>query len=62
MRSTSVFVHDSSTIPPLPLLFFGGNISAQRDEDQETISVDGWIVFQAARRTAELVQVCISVK
>lgn len=29
----------------------------QRDEDQETISVDNWIVFQAARHTAKLVQV-----
>ena len=57
VKSSSVFIHDSSTIPPLPLLFFGGNISVKRDEDQEVISVDDWIVFQAAQRTGGLVQV-----
>ena len=57
MKSSAVFVHDASLIPPFPLLFFGGNISVQRDMDQETIAVDDWIIFQAAHHTAKLVQV-----
>lgn len=57
MKSTAVFIHDASLITPFPLLFFGGNISVQRDQDQETIAVDDWIIFQAAQHTAKLVQV-----
>ena len=58
VKSSAVFVHDSSMIPPFPLLFFGGDISVQRDKDQETIAVDSWIVFQASQKIAELVKVC----
>ena len=57
VKSTDVFLHDSSMIPPFPLLFFGGNISVQRDEEQDTIAVDKWIVFQAPHNVAKLVQV-----
>ena len=47
-------------IPPFPLLFFGGDISVQRDEGQETIAVDQWIVFQAPTHIAQLVKVTYS--
>ena len=57
VKSSDVFLHDSTMIPPFPLLFFGGNISVQRDGDQETIAVDKWIVFQAPHNVAKLVQV-----
>lgn len=59
VKSTAVFVHDSTMIPPFPLLFFGGDISVQRDRDQETIAVDDWIIFQASQKIAELVKVCV---
>ena len=57
VRSSAIFIHDTSVVSPLPLLFFGGDIAAGRDRDQETITVDKWIVFQAPLRIAELVKV-----
>ncbi len=57
VKSSQVYLHDSSMILPLPLLFFGGDISVQVDEGQETIAVDKWIIFQAPTRIAELVKV-----
>ena len=57
VKSSQIFIHDASMIPPFPLLFFGGDISVQIDEGQETIAVDQWIVFQAPTHIAELVKV-----
>ena len=57
VKSSAVFIHDSSMIPPLPLLFFGGDISVRKDGTQETIAVDDWIVFQAPENIAKLVKV-----
>ncbi len=57
VKSSQVYIHDASMITPFPLLFFGGDISVQMDEGQETIAVDSWIIFQAPTRTAELVKV-----
>lgn len=57
VRSSMVYIHDATEIPPFPLLFFGGDISVQRDGDQETIAVDKWIIFQAPTHIAELVKV-----
>ena len=52
-----MFLHDASMIPPFPLLFFGGNISVERDGDQQIIAVDKWIKFQASHHIAKLVKV-----
>ena len=57
VKSSAVFLHDASLIPPFPLLFFGGNIAVGKDGPQDTITVDGWIVFQASPQIAELVKV-----
>lgn len=46
---------------PYCLLFFGGDISIQKDKDQDTIAVDEWIVFQSPARIAHLVKVIIIV-
>ena len=59
MKSSQVYIHDATEIPPFPLLFFGGDISVERDGDQETIAVDKWIVFQAPTHIAELVKVLV---
>ena len=40
MKSSAVFIHNSTMIPPLLLLFFGGEITVQRDDAQEIIAVD----------------------
>lgn len=42
---------------PFSLLFFGGDVTIQKDEDQETIAVDQWIVFRSPARIAHLVKV-----
>ncbi len=60
MKSSSIFIHDATMIPPLPLLFFGGKISVEKDDTQETIAVDDWIVFQAPEKIARLVKVSVS--
>ena len=57
IKSTNVFLHDTSMITPFPLLFFGGKISVDRDGDQQIIAVDDWIKFQAPHHIAKLVKV-----
>uniref|UniRef100_A0A9J8B600 ATP-dependent DNA/RNA helicase DHX36 n=1 Tax=Cyprinus carpio carpio TaxID=630221 RepID=A0A9J8B600_CYPCA len=56
MKTTSLFLYDCTEVSPFSLLFFGGYISIQRDQDQETIAVDEWIVFQSPARIAHLVK------
>ncbi|XP_005159264.3 ATP-dependent DNA/RNA helicase DHX36 isoform X1 [Danio rerio] len=56
MKTTSIFLYDCTEVSPFSLLFFGGNISIQRDQDQDTIAVDEWIVFQSPGRIAHLVK------
>jgi ATP-dependent RNA helicase DHX36 len=56
VKSSAVFLHDTSMIPPFPLLFFGGSISVERDGDQQIIAVDKWIKFQAPHHIAKLVK------
>ena len=57
LKSSKVFLHDTTAISPFPLLFFGGDLSVQERDGQETIAVDEWMVFQAPTRTAQLVKV-----
>uniref|UniRef100_A0A8D0G5J0 RNA helicase n=1 Tax=Sphenodon punctatus TaxID=8508 RepID=A0A8D0G5J0_SPHPU len=56
MRTSSIYLYDCTEISPYCLLFFGGDISIQKDKDQETIAVDEWIVFQSPARIAQLVK------
>lgn len=56
MKTSSIFLYDCTEVSPLSLLFFGGDISIQRDQEQETIAVDEWIVFQSPARIAHLVK------
>lgn len=52
-----IFLYDCTEVSPFSLLFFGGDITIQKDEDQETIAVDQWIVFRSPARIAHLVKV-----
>uniref|UniRef100_A0A6Q2Y5L2 RNA helicase n=1 Tax=Esox lucius TaxID=8010 RepID=A0A6Q2Y5L2_ESOLU len=54
MRTSSIFLYDCTEVSPFSLLFFGGDITIQTDE--ETIAVDEWIVFQSPARIANLVK------
>uniref|UniRef100_A0A4W6C2E5 ATP-dependent DNA/RNA helicase DHX36 n=1 Tax=Lates calcarifer TaxID=8187 RepID=A0A4W6C2E5_LATCA len=56
MRTSSIFLYDCTEVSPFSLLFFGGDITIQKDEDQETIAVDRWIVFRSPARIAHLVK------
>lgn len=52
-----IFLYDCTEVSPFSLLFFGGDITIQRDEDEETVAVDQWIVFRSPARIAHLVKV-----
>ncbi|EDL35386.1 DEAH (Asp-Glu-Ala-His) box polypeptide 36, isoform CRA_c [Mus musculus] len=56
MRTSSIYLYDCTEVSPYCLLFFGGDISIQKDKDQEIIAVDEWIVFQSPERIAHLVK------
>ncbi|XP_053315426.1 ATP-dependent DNA/RNA helicase DHX36 [Spea bombifrons] len=56
MRTSSIYLYDCTEVSPYSLLFFGGEISIQKDKDQDTIAVDEWIVFQSPARIAHLVK------
>ncbi|XP_034024153.1 ATP-dependent DNA/RNA helicase DHX36 [Thalassophryne amazonica] len=56
MRTSCIFLYDCTEVSPFSLLFFGGDITIQKDADQETIAVDQWIVFRSPARTAHLVK------
>uniref|UniRef100_A0A665TYV4 ATP-dependent DNA/RNA helicase DHX36 n=1 Tax=Echeneis naucrates TaxID=173247 RepID=A0A665TYV4_ECHNA len=56
MRTSSIFLYDCTEVSPFSLLFFGGDITIQKDKDQETIAVDQWIVFRSPARIAHLVK------
>ncbi|KFO59204.1 putative ATP-dependent RNA helicase DHX36, partial [Corvus brachyrhynchos] len=56
MRTSSIYLYDCTEVSPYCLLFFGGDISIQKDKEQDTIAVDEWIVFQSPARIAHLVK------
>ncbi|XP_061072656.1 ATP-dependent DNA/RNA helicase DHX36 isoform X3 [Conger conger] len=56
MKTSNIFLYDCTEVSPFSLLFFGGDISIQKDQDQDTIAVDEWIVFQSPARIAHLVK------
>lgn len=56
MRTSSIFLYDCTEVSPFSLLFFGGDVTIQKDGDQETIAVDEWIIFRSPARIAHLVK------
>jgi len=56
MKSSSLFLYDSTMIAPFPLLFFGGDISVFMEEGHETVAVDEVIKFKSPTRIANLVK------
>uniref|UniRef100_A0A3Q3J847 RNA helicase n=1 Tax=Monopterus albus TaxID=43700 RepID=A0A3Q3J847_MONAL len=56
MKTSSIFLYDCTEVSPFSLLFFGGDITIQKDGDQDTIAVDQWIIFQSPARIAHLVK------
>ncbi|XP_068136975.1 ATP-dependent DNA/RNA helicase DHX36 [Hyperolius riggenbachi] len=56
MKTSNIFLYDCTEVSPYSLLFFGGDISIQKDGEQDTVAVDEWIVFQSPVRIACLVK------
>ena len=52
VRTSKVFVRDSTMVTPFPLLLFGGALKVHHAK--QTITVDKWIEFSTAPRTAVL--------
>ncbi|XP_072169908.1 ATP-dependent DNA/RNA helicase DHX36-like [Diadema setosum] len=55
LKSTSVFLHDTTMVEPYPLLFCGGKISWDNDHGHETVFIDDDIKFHCSQATADLV-------
>lgn len=56
LKTSKVYVHDSTMVSPYPLLFFGGEIQIVKEEGTELVSVDNWVKFKSDRSTATLVK------
>lgn len=56
-RRIQIFLYDCTEVSPFSLLFFGGDITIQKDGADETVAVDQWIVFRCPARIAHLVKV-----
>nr|XP_039270270.1 ATP-dependent DNA/RNA helicase DHX36-like [Styela clava] len=58
MKTSVIYLFDTSEVTAYPLLFFGGNISAYYDLKMkgDVIAVDDWIVFKSKPNIAKLVK------
>lgn len=52
VQTTRVYIRDSTLVPPLAFLLFGGELSIKHEE--ATVTIDGWITFRIPARTAVL--------
>jgi ATP-dependent RNA helicase DHX36 len=57
LKSTSIFLHDTTMVYPLPLIFFGQGVHVCIEDGLETIAVDKAIRFKCQESTANLVKV-----
>ncbi|XP_059141900.1 ATP-dependent DNA/RNA helicase DHX36-like [Physella acuta] len=56
LKTTKIYIHDSTMVSPYPLLFFGGEIKITKENGIELISVDDWVKFKASSSTAHMVK------
>ncbi|XP_021919512.1 ATP-dependent RNA helicase DHX36-like isoform X2 [Zootermopsis nevadensis] len=56
LKSTSIYLHDTTMVYPLPLLFFGQGVDFFIEDGVETIAVDKSLHFKCKERTANLVK------
>ncbi|XP_072015621.1 LOW QUALITY PROTEIN: ATP-dependent DNA/RNA helicase DHX36-like [Amphiura filiformis] len=56
LKSTGIFLHDTSIVEPYPLLFFGGKLQSCDEDGMNVITMDGLVKFHAPARIAQLVQ------
>ncbi|KAG1687692.1 ATP-dependent RNA helicase DHX36 [Nymphon striatum] len=56
IKSTCVFIHDSTMVTPFQLLFFGGKIDLIMDNHDELVTIDNWVSFKIQHSQALLMQ------
>ncbi|XP_076330694.1 ATP-dependent DNA/RNA helicase DHX36-like [Tachypleus tridentatus] len=56
LKSTKVFLHDTTNIQPLALLFFGGQITLGEDLSCHTVFIDKYIAFHCPPKVAHLMK------
>lgn len=63
MKSTSVFIYDTTMVSAFPLIFFGGQLTHRRDKGgYHILSVDHSLEFLADKPTFDLIQVILFFK
>lgn len=55
VKSTGEFIHDATVIHPLPLVFFGDNLTRVREGDKYIITIGKFLKFVASEETASLI-------
>lgn len=56
VKTTGIYVRDSTNVSDYALLMFGGNLVANKS-GQGVEMLDGYLQFQASKKTMQLVQV-----
>lgn len=56
MRSSSDFIHDASTVHPLPIIFFGDQFRHTERNGEDVITIGNTLVFKAQEETVRVVQ------
>ncbi|BFZ23379.1 hypothetical protein BsWGS_26418 [Bradybaena similaris] len=56
LKTSQVYIHDSTMVSPYALLFFGGDIKIVVENQTELVTVDDWVTFKASTSTAQLVK------
>ena len=57
MKSSSIFVHDTTLVTPFPIIFFGGRLDFVSVDDKTSLGVDGNIRFKCKANIYNLIQV-----
>jgi len=59
MKSSCIFIHDTTLVTPFPLLFFGGQLDFITLNGTDSLGVDGNIRFRCSRNIFLMVQVML---
>ncbi len=57
VKTTGIYVRDSTNLSDYALLMFGGSLTTSKS-GQGVEMLDGYLQFQASKKTTQMVQVC----
>lgn len=57
MKSSAIFLHDTTMVTPFPLIFFGGELDYIEDSGYGSLGVDGLTRFRCSASIYEMIQV-----